>query len=69
MCIGANSADVNLLRMLLNLCLFQGGELIEETLSGNVTEDYTTLEFIKPDGTIISHLVDFKNVSCCIRVF
>ena len=44
--------------------VFQGGELIEETLGGNVTEDYTTLEFIKPDGTIITHLVDFKNVSC-----
>ncbi|XP_037073433.1 out at first protein-like [Pollicipes pollicipes] len=39
----------------------QGGELIEETLSGNVTEDFTTLEFIKADGTIITHLVDFRN--------
>lgn len=43
--------------------LFQGGELIEETLNGNVTEDFTTLDFIKPDGTIITHVVDFKNVS------
>ncbi|XP_043198695.1 out at first protein-like [Amphibalanus amphitrite] len=43
------------------MTLEPGGELIEETLSGNVTEDFTTLEFIKPDGTIITHLVDFKN--------
>jgi len=39
----------------------QGGELIEQTLSGNITEDFTTLEYIKPDGTIITHLVDFRN--------
>lgn len=39
----------------------QGGDIILETISSNVTEDVITLEFQRSDGTLVTQLIDFKN--------
>lgn len=41
---------------------FQGGDILLETISSNVTEDVITLEFRCTDGTLVTQLIDFKNV-------
>jgi hypothetical protein len=41
---------------------FQGGELLTEVLSSNVTEEIVSFEMRKTDGTLITHWTDFKNV-------
>ena len=42
---------------------FQGGEIIQETITSNVSDDLITLEFQRTDGTLITQLIDFRNVS------
>lgn len=42
---------------------FQGGEVVQETITSNVGEDIITLEFQRTDGTLITLLLDFRNVS------
>lgn len=39
----------------------QGGDILLETISSNVTEDVITLEFQCSDGTLVTQLIDFKN--------
>lgn len=39
----------------------QGGEVIQETITSNVSDDLVTLEFQRTDGTLISQLIDFRN--------
>lgn len=39
----------------------QGGDILLETISSNVTEDLITLEFQRSDGTLVTQLIDFKN--------
>ncbi|XP_047370316.1 out at first protein [Vespa velutina] len=39
----------------------QGGDILLETISSNVTEDVITLEFQRSDGTLVTQLIDFKN--------
>lgn len=46
---------------------FQGGEVIQESITSNVSEDLITLEFQKTDGTLITQIIDFRNVS--IEIF
>lgn len=41
----------------------QGGEVIQESITSNVSEDLITLEFQKTDGTLITQIIDFRNVS------
>lgn len=41
----------------------QGGEVIQESITSNIGEDLITLEFQKTDGTLITQLIDFRNVS------
>lgn len=53
---------------LLTECRFsyftsQGGDILLETISSNVTEDVITLEFQCSDGTLVTQLIDFKNVN------
>lgn len=43
--------------------LLQGGDVMQESITANVTEDTVTLEFLRLDGVFISQLVDFANVS------
>lgn len=43
--------------------LIQGGDILLETISSNVTEDVITLEFQRSDGTLVTQLIDFKNAS------
>ena len=45
------------------LFFFQGGEVIQESITSNVSEDLITLEFQKTDGTLITQIIDFRNVS------
>uniref|UniRef100_A0A0K8WDQ9 Out at first protein n=1 Tax=Bactrocera latifrons TaxID=174628 RepID=A0A0K8WDQ9_BACLA len=39
----------------------QGGEVIQESITSNVSEDIITLEFQKTDGTLITQVIDFRN--------
>ncbi|XP_068085334.1 out at first protein [Anabrus simplex] len=39
----------------------QGGDVLQESISSNVSEDTVTLEFQRSDGTLITQLVDFRN--------
>ncbi|XP_046388175.1 out at first protein [Ischnura elegans] len=48
------------LQLLINV-KNQGGDVLQETISANVSEDTVTLEFQRPDGTLITQLVDFQN--------
>jgi Transcriptional regulator, Out at first len=44
------------------VCL-QGGEVVQETITSNISDDVITLEFQRSDGTLITELIDFRNVS------
>lgn len=37
----------------------QGGDVVQETIFANVSEDTVTLEFQRSDGTLITQLIDF----------
>ncbi|XP_063242659.1 out at first protein isoform X2 [Bacillus rossius redtenbacheri] len=52
-----NLGDTQLLINVKN----QGGDVLQETISANVTEDVVTLEFQRSDGTLVTQLVDFRN--------
>ncbi|XP_011499526.1 PREDICTED: out at first protein [Ceratosolen solmsi marchali] len=39
----------------------QGGDILLETITSNITEDFIILEFQCSDGTLVTQLVDFKN--------
>lgn len=41
----------------------QGGDVIQESIEANVTENTVLLEFQTSDGTLINQLIDFANVS------
>lgn len=41
----------------------QGGEVIQETITSNLEDDSIILEFQRTDGTLITQLLDFRNVS------
>lgn len=43
--------------------LFQGGDVLQETIAANTSEDTVSLEFQGSDGTLITQLVDFTTVS------
>lgn len=38
-----------------------GGEIIQEAISANTTEETVKLEFRKPDGSLITQLIDFAS--------
>ncbi|CAB3250856.1 unnamed protein product [Arctia plantaginis] len=48
------------LQLLINV-RNQGGDVMQENITANVSEDTITLEFIRLDGVFISQLVDFTN--------
>lgn len=58
-------------RIVCHLCIFnlQGGDILLETISSNVTEDVITLEFQCSDGTLVTQLIDFKNVIHHFKIF
>ncbi|XP_044749174.1 out at first protein [Coccinella septempunctata] len=39
----------------------QGGDVVQENISANVTDDTVTLEFQRSDGTLVTQLIDFRN--------
>ncbi|XP_037824940.1 out at first protein, partial [Lucilia sericata] len=45
----------------------QGGEVIQESITSNVSEDLITLEFQKTDGTLITQIIDFRNEVCILK--
>ncbi|CAH1161722.1 unnamed protein product [Phyllotreta striolata] len=61
--------------LLLHLCLLvditdtqlvinvrnQGGDVVQENISANITDDTVTLEFQRSDGTLVTQLIDFRN--------
>ncbi|XP_073990838.1 BRICHOS-like domain-containing protein out at first [Rhodnius prolixus] len=38
----------------------QGGDVLQETITANVTDDTVMLEFQRTDGTLITQLIDFR---------
>uniref|UniRef100_A0A0A9XTL1 Out at first protein n=2 Tax=Lygus hesperus TaxID=30085 RepID=A0A0A9XTL1_LYGHE len=38
----------------------QGGDVLQETITANVTDDTVMLEFQRSDGTLITQLIDFR---------
>lgn len=46
----------------------QTGEVFQESISANHTEDWVLLEYLQPDATHISHLMDFKQDLQVVRV-
>lgn len=41
----------------------QGGEVVQETITSNISDDIIILEFQRTDGTLITQLIDFRSVS------
>lgn len=41
----------------------QGGDIVQESITSNITDDTITLEFQRPEGTLITQFVDFKSVT------
>ena len=41
----------------------KGGDVVKESINANTSQDTVTLEFQKSDGTLVTQLIDFKNVS------
>lgn len=39
----------------------QGGDIVQENISANVSDDTVTLEFQRSDGTLVTQLIDFRN--------
>lgn len=37
--------------------------MVQETITSDVNDDLITLEFQRSDGTLITQLIDFRNVS------
>lgn len=50
----------------INESVLQGGEVLQETITANVTEEWVSLEFQRSDGTLVTQILDFKNVSSAI---
>ncbi|XP_063822966.1 out at first protein [Ostrinia nubilalis] len=48
------------LQLLINV-KNQGGDVMQENITANVSEDTVTLEFLRLDGVFVSQLVDFTN--------
>ncbi|VVC93731.1 unnamed protein product [Leptidea sinapis] len=48
------------LQLLINV-RNQGGDVMQENITANVSEDTVTLEFLRLDGVYVSQLVDFTN--------
>lgn len=44
----------------------KGGDVLQQRIESNVTQDTVLLHFRKYDGTLISQFIDFKNVSSLI---
>ncbi|KAF7287232.1 hypothetical protein GWI33_002051 [Rhynchophorus ferrugineus] len=41
----------------------EGGDVVQETISANASDDTVILEFQRSDGTLVTQLIDFRNVS------
>lgn len=60
--LGLKIHQLALIRHFNGSVLLQGGDVMQESITANVTEDTVTLEFLRLDGVFISQLVDFANV-------
>lgn len=41
----------------------QGGDIVQESITSNITDDSIVLEFQRPEGTLITQFIDFKSVN------
>ncbi|XP_065339300.1 out at first protein [Cloeon dipterum] len=39
----------------------QGGDVLQETIAANMSEEWVSLEFQRSDGTLVTQMLDFKN--------
>ncbi|KAJ3657531.1 hypothetical protein Zmor_009327 [Zophobas morio] len=47
----------------------QGGDVVQENIFANVTDDTVSLEFQRSDGTLITQVIDFRNVSTSHMIY
>ena len=45
----------------------KGGDVIQEVIDSNITADIVTVKFRRSDGTLMTQLIDFINVSCAFN--
>lgn len=66
----------SVLVLVVNLCIIhrlsgqlvvnvknKGGDVIQEIIDSNITSDIVTVNFRRGDGTLVTQLIDFVNVS------
>lgn len=53
---------IELVPLLTRVFMLQGGDVLQETISANVSDDVVMLEFQRSDGTLVTQLVDFRQV-------
>lgn len=53
---------IELAKLLTRVFMLQGGDVLQETISANVSDDVVMLEFQRSDGTLVTQLVDFRQV-------
>ena len=41
-------------------CFLKGGDVLQEVLTSNVSEDVVQLEYQRSDGTLVTQLLDFR---------
>lgn len=46
----------------------QGGDIVQESITSNISDDTITLEFQRPEGTLITQFIDFKSEVQIFRV-
>ncbi|KAG8180419.1 hypothetical protein JTE90_022768 [Oedothorax gibbosus] len=46
----------------------QGGDIVQESITSNITDDSIVLEFQRPEGTLITQFVDFRSEVQVFRV-
>lgn len=57
------------INILFDDLVFQGGDVVQENIFANVTDDTVSLEFQRSDGTLITQVIDFRNVSKFAKCF
>lgn len=70
----------SVLVLVVNLCIIhrlsgqlvvnvknKGGDVIQEIIDSNITSDIVTVNFRRGDGTQVTQLIDFVNVSISLH--
>jgi hypothetical protein len=55
-------ANAMLMPIFHDYTVFQGGEVFQESIWANLSDETVHLELQQPDGSIVVQFIDFKNV-------